>query len=295
MLKKRKRQRRRLIGAVAALGVLLGLMLRMLPEEAAAEGREASVTVRFHGLTYTADARRETVGALLARLGLSPEDGDTLSCPVDTPVQEGMTVSVDQHCQQREICTLVLPAQTVYTRELSLPLGAEKVVFPGQDGELRCTVDADYVNGICVGKRYAAQEIITEVQDRVVAVGVQETAADDFQISGGYIRLPTGEPITYTRTAAMTASAYTHTDLFRSKVTALGTPVHLGTVAVDPARIPLGTRMLIAASDGSWFYGLARAEDTLVGTEGTDLALYFPTTAQCMDFSPRTCTVYFLG
>ena len=78
-------------------------------------------------------------------------------------------------------------------------------------------------------------------------------------------------------------------------MTATGTVVHWGTVAVDPRYIPYGTRMFIMASDGSYVYGIATAEDCGGDIKGDRMDLYMPTYEQCMEFGRRRCTLYFLG
>ena len=53
--------------------------------------------------------------------------------------------------------------------------------------------------------------------------------------------------------------------------------------------------MIIVASDGSYVYGIAEAEDCGGDIKGDRMDLYMPTYAQCIEFGRRTCTVYFLG
>ena len=64
---------------------------------------------------------------------------------------------------------------------------------------------------------------------------------------------------------------------------------------MDPRYIPYGTRMFIVASNGSYIYGLAMAEDCGGDIKGDRMDLYMPTYEQCMEFGRRTCTLYFLG
>ena len=78
-------------------------------------------------------------------------------------------------------------------------------------------------------------------------------------------------------------------------ITATGSKVHKGVVAVDPDVIPYGTRMFIVANDGSYVYGLSTAEDCGGAIQNNRLDLYFDTADQCFQFGVRDCTVYFLG
>ena len=78
-------------------------------------------------------------------------------------------------------------------------------------------------------------------------------------------------------------------------VTATGTRVKWGTVAVDPRMIPYGTRMFIVTTDGSFIYGIATAEDCGGAIKGNRIDLYMPTLSEAFRFGRRSCTVYFLG
>lgn len=67
--------------------------------------------------------------------------------------------------------------------------------------------------------------------------------------------------------------------------TATGLPVGPGIVAVDPAVIPLGTRMTIPG------YGAGVAADTGGAVRGYTIDLWFPTTAEALAWGRRTVTI----
>jgi 3D (Asp-Asp-Asp) domain-containing protein len=67
--------------------------------------------------------------------------------------------------------------------------------------------------------------------------------------------------------------------------TATGIPVGWGVVAVDPALIPLGTRMTIPG------YGEGVAADTGSAVRGAMIDLWFPTLAQALAWGRRTVTI----
>ena len=67
--------------------------------------------------------------------------------------------------------------------------------------------------------------------------------------------------------------------------TATGIPVGWGVVAVDPATIPLGTRMTIPG------YGEGVAADTGRAVRGATIDLWFPTLAQATAWGRRTITI----
>jgi 3D (Asp-Asp-Asp) domain-containing protein len=88
-------------------------------------------------------------------------------------------------------------------------------------------------------------------------------------------------PITMgARTITVTATGYSLTGR-----TATGLPVGIGVVAVDPAVIPLGTRMTIPG------YGEGVAADTGSAVQGYTIDLWFPTLADALTWGRRTVTI----
>ena len=67
--------------------------------------------------------------------------------------------------------------------------------------------------------------------------------------------------------------------------TALGVPVRKGVVAVDPAVIPLGTRLHVPG------YGPALAADIGTAIKGRIIDLWFPSTAAARSWGRRTVTI----
>ena len=143
----------------------------------------------------------------------------------------------------------------------------------------------------------AVKRLAPEQEVIAVGTGAEAEASDPDEmpvIADGYITLPTGEVLTYSDTATIRATAYTHTDAGCDMTTYTGTTVHKGTVAVDPRYIPYGTRMFIVSNDGAYVYGIAVAEDCGGDIKGDRMDLYFPTFNECIQFGRRVCTIYFL-
>ncbi len=249
--------------------------------------REAGVTVCYHGQNRRASASGASVEELLRQLGLTLTAEDVLSHPLDAVPQDGAVISVDLHQRRREVYTEVIPAGTVYCTEPSLELGEERVLSPGREGEMRCTAEVDYVNGIETHRQVITRELLRPVADRVVAQG-QGTPQTEPTAGNGYLWLPDGQMLTYTHTASVEATAFTDTDA------GCAATAHVGVVEVDPTFISPGTRLYILASDGSFIYGVAQAQASGSMT-GSRVDLYLPTQEQCDEFGRRTCTVYFLG
>lgn len=260
-------------------------------------GRGYPVTVCYHGNITRTTANGETAGELLDRLGLVLSGEDVVSCELDMVTFEGMTLSVDRVVTRQESYSVSLPRDTRHCADPTIPLGTEQLLTAGQDGELLRQAQVTYVNGTERSRQVLEETVIRHPVTQVVGVGTgqEEETEGELTIGEGLISLPTGEVLTYTDTATIRATAYTQTDPGCTGITATGTNVRRGAVAVDPRYIPYGTRMFIVTASGSYVYGVAVAEDCGGDIKGDRMDLYFPTYEECREFGRRVCTVYFLG
>lgn len=262
--------------------------------------RAQRISVNWHGQTTVVSSLGETTEQLLQRLGLEITEQDVFSHDLKEMTFDGMELTVDRIVTRRESFCAAVAHEVQYCPDATLPLGSERVQVRGQDGELMRTADVTYVNGVEKHRSILSETMLRMPVTEIVSVGSAQVPEEERTeempvIGGGYITLPTGEVLTYTHTDTVEATAYTHTDAGCDRITATGTTVHWGTVAVDPSRIPYGTRMFIVANDGSYVYGIATAEDCGGDIKGDRMDLYMPTYEQCREFGRRRCTLYFLG
>lgn len=255
------------------------------------------VTIHYRGHTTRTTAKGETAGELLTSLGLEVSGEDVVSCDLETVTYEGMALSVDEVVTRQESYSVTVPCDTRLYADATLPEGAEQLLVPGQDGQLLRQVRVTYVNGTERSRQILEETVTSHPVSEVVGFGTGqgEKEETELNIGEGLISLPTGEVLTYTDTATIRATAYTQTDPGCTGITATGTNVRRGTVAVDPRYIPYGTRMFIVTATGSYVYGVAVAEDCGGDIKGDRMDLYFPTYEECREFGRRVCTVYFLG
>lgn len=259
--------------------------------------RLQTITVYNGSEILTATSYGEPLSQLLARLGITVDE-TVVSVPVDTITYNGMQVRIDSLGESTERYTVEIPFETVYCDDPTLALGEEKILVVGAPGQAIRTSSVTYVNGVEDSRTVLEETISIEPVDQVVAVGTGEQVGqvnDQPIIGDGFIVLPSGEVLTYTRTDQFVATAYTHFDSGCDEYTSNGAKVKWGVVAVDPKVIPYGTRMFIVANDGSYVYGLSTAEDCGGAIQNKRLDLYMPTLEQAFAFGVRNCTVYFLG
>lgn len=289
-----------IMALVLILAMSLSGILVQTASAAAWEETPCNVTIRYHGKTTRTVSIGETAEQLLHRLELSVSGEDVVSHGMDDPVYDGMELRIDRVVTVEESYTAVIPHSVTRCHDSSLPEGKEQVLTDGADGELLCRAEVTYMNGLETQRKILSETVTRAPVTEVVAVGTGEAVPEVEPgampvIADGFITLPTGEVLTYTDTATVRATAYTHTDKGCDLITSTGTTVHWGTVAVDPRYIPYGTRMFIVASNGSYIYGIAVAEDCGGDIKGDRMDLYMPTYEQCMEFGRRVCTLYFLG
>ena len=261
--------------------------------------RGQSITIHYHGKDMEVSSFGETVEELLTRLNLTWDDNDAISADLHQETYDGMEFSVDNIIQMEQTYTGIVPYETVYRNDDTMAGGETAIVIQGVNGTSTCTAQVTYINGKETQRTLLSQKITEQPVNEVIAVGtavsraVSSTNTSEQPIIGeNTITLPTGEVLPYTKVITSLATAYCDKGL-----TATGTEARVGAIAVDPRRIPYGSRLFIVSADGEYIYGVATAEDT--GSRdhiiGTRIDLHFNTKRECMQFGARDCLVYFLG
>lgn len=261
--------------------------------------RQQTVNIRQGDRVIEVPTNGETVAALLDRLEISTNEYTTVSAPLDSTTYGGMTLRITQNVSQDETYTLAMPHDVIFCNDDSIPAGTTQVVTPGVDGQLRCRATVQYVDGVETSRTVLEETVVQQPVTEVIAIGTgsREVAPDYVPdkpyIGDGFIVTTTGEVLTYTGKIDTMGTAYSRDG--KRRYTYSGTVVKVGSVAVDPSVIPLGTRMYIVSDDGEYIYGIATAEDIGAGVDGARVDLYMDTTAECWVFGYRACSVYILG
>lgn len=263
--------------------------------------RRQTVTILFNGTRMEAVSYGESVQALLDRLGLVLTQEDVLSVSTEAVTYDGMELKISRSVKVEEVYTAPLSFETVYCYDPSIPEGSEVVLRQGVDGQVRRKALVQYVDGQEYSRTVLEETVIQQPVDALVAVGTGAPALESpvdpgqLYIGDGMIITPEGETLSYIGKMDVVATAYTHTDPGCNEITATGTYVRIGVVAVDPDLIPYGTRMYIVTNDGRYIYGISVAEDCGGAIIGNRIDLYFETESDCIRFGIRDATIYFLG
>jgi 3D (Asp-Asp-Asp) domain-containing protein len=201
----------------------------------------------------------ETVAALLAERDVQLSGGDYVIPALSTPLRNGLAVSVTIVGEKIEVVETPIPFRTIYRDDSTLPQGQLVVAQTGVNGYVVREYAVVYTNGGEVSRELLSEIIVAPDHEIIVqgtavvavaaAVSAPEPDATDPSPA------PSGDP-DCARTMTVWATWYTAASAGGSGITATGTTVQKGTVAVDPSVIPLGTRMYIPG------YGYGVAADT---------------------------------
>jgi len=235
--------------------------------------RAQDVCIAVDGKEMAARTRALTVREALADCGVVLGREDEVSPAVDAPVAAGMVILVTrvQTDELVEEVPLGFGVQKKYT--VTLPAGATRVAREGSEGRERRVWRVIYRDGRETGRLLASREVVVPPTDELLLVGSGMT------VSRG------GENIRYAECREMLASGYTYT----GRATASGVAPYYGVAAVDPAVIPMGTRLYV---DG---YGYATALDVGSSIVGNRIDLFFETRAEALEWGLRWVKVYVLN
>lgn len=292
--------------------------------------RMQMVTVINRGAQSVIGTYGETTGSLLARMGITPGTGDTLSCSSETQTYDGMTIELVHTETRIEEEDTTVPYPVNYYEDPDLEPDAEIVLVAGQNGLTHVKSEVTYRNGKEVSRVIVQETVKTKPVTQLVIRGVDRTIMEQpadpepteqsvssgstssggssssgpstsggsrydgsAETDGNVIMTSSGESYTYVDVMTCSATAYTCEGYVGH--TYSGTLARVGAIAVDPTVIPLGTKMYVVSNDGQYVYGYCVAEDIGGGIKGNKIDLYFDTYAECWDFGVRMCTVYILG
>lgn len=259
--------------------------------------RGQNVTIDLFGQTMSAISYSETVGQLLERLNLNIDENTVVSIPMNAIASEGMHIRIYTTGLTLNHSVEEVPFETVYQKTNYLPSGTEVVLSEGAKGLKEYMVEINLINGQEAGRQIVNEKVIREAKNRVVAVGTgngkPKTGAPI--IGDGVIITPEGKVLSFDSVGVFEATAYMTMPPYTYDITATGTKVHKGSVAVDPTVIPYGTKMYIVSCDGKIVYGEGTAEDCGPAIKNDRIDLFYFTFAECSNFGRRDCYVYFLN
>ncbi len=248
------------------------------------------VNYRGQQVIYWTDA--QTYREFIKKGVIDADEDDIFDVNLDTKLESsGNKISIIKYDIVTETVEEDIPYNSTVVYDDTLDKGVRNVTTVGQNGKKAKYYDVHYRDGVEVSRTFSGEEITVLPVDEVITEGTKELSIN-----------VNGQVIPYKKVLTCQATAY---DLsFEScgkypgspgyGITASGTYAKVGTVAVDPRVIPLGTKMYIVSTDGSYVYGYCTAEDTGGAIKGNKVDLFYNTRNECMQFGRRSVNVYIL-
>lgn len=239
----------------------------------------------------------DTVADFLDEKGITLDEYDIINLDLEEELDSENAIEIIRVVKYIVETDKEVPYEKRTVEDASMLEGTTKVVTDGINGVERESYEVVLHDGEEVSREFVSSYIAQEPVHEVTAIG---TKKEEVKVE---TPAPSGKNFSYSKVLTCTATAY---DLsFQScgkrpghpayGITASGTRAKVGTVAVDPRVIPLGTKMYIESVDGQYVYGYCTAEDTGGAIKGYKVDLFYNTTAECYQFGRRAVRVYILS
>jgi len=238
--------------------------------------RAVPVTVAYQGKTQVMMTGKLTVGELAESLDAKTESSQLIPSS-QTEIKPDMHIQVITLTQQVVEREVPEPFTIIRQPDPTMGKGDERVIEAGHDGSKKITERLNFADGVQVSAQQISETIKEAPKAQTIAVGTRDTVVET---SRGAMR--------YNRVERMEASAYLPTDGSVEGITATGIKARHGVVAVDPAVIPLGTRVYVPG------YGVALAADVGGAIVGHKIDLCMEDYSEAMGFGRRSVEVYVL-
>ncbi len=211
---------------------------------------------------------------------------DKVNIQLDKKPEANEEISIERATKIIQTMEEEIPFKTVEVKDSTRPEGTVYET-KGKSGKRVTEYEVVIIGGNVVSKKEISSSVVSMPVDAKIYVGTNTQNPKN---------------LNYKRLLKCTATAYDLSYQSCGKrpgdkgygITATGTRACYGTVAVDPSVIPLGSKLYIETTDGSFIYGYSTALDTGGAIKGNKVDLFFNTMSECMNFGRRSVNVYIL-
>ena len=262
--------------------------------------RAFEVSVTEKGETRHFVATRRTAGEVLMELGYNPKRTDKITPGYDEKVSEFDEITLVRIDEKVIEVEEEIPFESKERVNKAMASGARKLVQKGSVGEKLVSYKVFYEDGVETTRQKLKEEVKVQPIAQIREVGPKK--ASDFVIaSNGTVTTSRNGSLAYSKVISAVATAYDASSCGKAPshpaygITATGRRAGFGIVAVDPTVIPLGSKLYIETSDGSYIYGTAIAADTGGAIKGNRIDLCYDTRHEAISFGRRNVKVYILN
>lgn len=232
--------------------------------------RAFTVTVSADGKKRTVETPKKKVRDVLQEAEVAVGEQDIVNPGLDAVVDGETEIKIQRVSMKQVVEDTKIPFQTVRTSDRNLNKGTRRTRQAGKNGIKRSIYQVTYVDGKEKDRKLIEKFVYEKPQNKIVAEGILQLASRG------------GRTFSFARALRMEASAYTYT----GNRTSTGTKPGVGTIAVDPSVIPLGTRLYV---DG---YGYGVARDVGSAIKGNRVDVFLKSEAAARRWGRRRVNVY---
>ena len=282
--------------------------------------RFKKVNVSYDGYDVSYYTKADTYREFIKENSISLSVNDLINVDLDDKLQNDNEITIKKVTRYNEEISQDIPYSTTRVKDATLEKGKTKLRQKGVNGIKKVNCEVVYKDGVEIERNIVSEYIEKYPVNEIIAVGtkakaVSKPSASSANQNTSYNQTPSvpvssgsltatvsGHTFNYKKVLTCSATAYDLSFESTGKrpgqpgygITASGTYAKVGTVAVDPRVIPLGTKMYIVSTDGKYVYGYCTAEDTGGAIKGNKVDLFYNTNAECLQFGRRSVYVYIL-
>lgn len=254
-----------------------------------------SVVIDIDGAPRMVSTEKETIGELLEELENTIDTKYFLENAEESdPIESMMTISLTSVTEKTVASTEPVPFQTVERKNDLMNYGETRVVQEGKNGEKSVISKEIYHGSELIDTKFVEEKILTPATDKIVEVGTKKEEpkqeapkkAEPAKASHASSNVING--MEYSKVLKVKATAYTPYDGSCTGMTASGTKAGIGTIAVDPRVIPMGTKLYIPG------YGVGTALDTGGAIKGNKIDVCYLTKNEAYNWGVKNLNIYIL-
>lgn len=253
--------------------------------------RAFPVRISADGLTQTLMMTEGKVADALELAQLELGEDDTINLPLAKTVEENDSIIIERIQYLYTEVEEVIPFETERKISPLLQNGKKKVLEEGVAGLQRLYYKQKIVDGEPQEAQLYDTKTVKQPSVQVLLVGGKEFISPfDFNVELNEKNQPLSYKQVFTNQSATGYSAR------RGALTASGRKAIVGHVAVNPNKIPYGSKLFITNASGTFVYGYAVAADTGIALmDGRcDVDLFYDTYEESCLNGRRNVNIYVL-
>lgn len=248
--------------------------------------KAVKINVELGGKKLAILSAEDNVSKMLSSEKIKLNPKDKIQPALETKLYTGLNINIIRVEQKKLVSSSSIDFGTEVQSDTSMPNTETRIVRDGESGKKACTYEVTYENGIEVSRVLISEAVTKNPINKIVAKGTLEVLP--YSRGGGlyYRNVINVKATAYSSRGGLSGIGNTFTASGRK---AARNPDGYSTIAVDPAVIPIGSKVYVEG------YGLAIAADTGTAIKGNFIDVFFDTFGEACNWSVKYVKVYMLA